>query len=458
MKRNHICPDPLQHQLKLYGFASMRSLKEYILQKRSDIMQRFKDTLIKLFKWIILAGISGILIGLVTSAFAFAIEHVTKFRLEHTWMLLGLPFAGLLIVFLYRITGRADDKGTNTVIIAVREKKEIPLIVGPLIFISTVLTHAFGGSTGREGAALQLGGSIGDFAAGKLKMSSSDRRVMIMCSMSAAFAALFGTPLAAAILPMEFVNIGMVYYSALVPCVIASLAAHAVSVRVHIHTLTIPYEVEKVPELYSLAFPKAIVMGIACALAGIFFVICLHQSGRFFKEKIANPYIRVVVGGCLVAALVFALGTQDYIGLGENVMADAFDGKVVWYAFLLKILFTCLTLETGFKGGEIVPSFFVGATMGCFLAGLLGLPANLCAACGMCGVFCAVTNSPFTSMIIAMELFGQTGMGFFFIVIAISYMLSDYYSVFSAQKFIYSKTETKLIELISEDLFRRIKK
>ena len=421
-------------------------------------MKRFGKTLLVLLKWILLACPAGIVIGAVTSLFAFSIAHVTEFRLEHTWMLFGLPFAGLLIVFLYRVTGRGDDKGTNTVIIAVREKKDIPLVNGPLIFVATVLTHAFGGSTGREGAALQLGGSIGDFAAKKLKLDSSDRRIMVMCSMSAAFSALFGTPLAADILPMEFVNIGMVNYAALVPCVLASLTAHAVSVRLNIHTLAIPYEVERVPDLYSVAFTKAILLGIACALVGILFVLCLHYSGSFFKSKIANPYLRVFCGGCLVAALVFILRTQDYIGLGENVMAAAFEGKVVWYAFLLKILFTCLTLETGFKGGEIVPSFFIGATMGCFLSGILGLPANLGAACGMCGVFCAITNSPFTSMIIAMELFGQRGMGFFFIVIALSYMLSDYYSVFSAQKFMYSKTKTKLIEYISGDTFRRNKK
>ena len=421
-------------------------------------MQRLGKNLLVLLKWIVISGISGIVVGALTSAFAFAIEQVTEFRLEHTWIIAGLPFAGLLIVFLYSIAGRSDDKGTNTVIIAVREKKEIPLVVGPLIFISTVLTHAFGGSTGREGAALQFGGSIGDFFAKKLKLGSSDRCIVVMCSMSAAFAALFGTPLAAAILPMEFINIGSVYYAELVPCVLAALTAHDVSVRLHVHTLTIPYEVEKVPALYSMAFTKAIIMGIACALAGILFVLCLHYSGRFFKAKISNAYIRVAVGGTLVAALVFILRTQDYIGLGENVMAAAFDGKVVWYAFLLKILFTCLTLETGFKGGEIVPSFFIGATMGCVLSGILGLPANLGAACGMCGVFCAITNSPFTSMIIAMELFGQSGMGFFFIVISVSFMLSDYYSVFSSQKFMYSKTETKLIEYISGDTFRETDK
>lgn len=417
-------------------------------------MQRFGKALMTLVKWIVLAGIAGGVIGTLTSAFAFAISYVTEFRLSHMWMLLGLPLAGLVIVCLYTLAGRANDTGTNTVIVAVREQKEIPLIVGPLIFISTVLTHAFGGSTGREGAALQLGGSIGDFAAKKLNLGSSDRRILIMCGMSAAFSALFGTPLAAAILPMEFINIGMVYYTALVPCVLASLTAHAVSVQLKVHTLTIPYELTRVPQLYSVALTKAILMGICCALAGILFVNCLHYSGIFFKKKITNAYIRAAVGGCLVAALAFAIGTQDYIGLGENVMRAAFEGKALWYAFLLKILFTCLTLETGFKGGEIVPSFFVGATMGCFLSGVLGLPANLCAACGMCGVFCAITNSPFTSMIIAMELFGQKGMGFFFIVIAISYMLSDYYSVFSAQKIMYSKTEAKPIEFLSGDRFR----
>ena len=272
--------------------------------------------------------------------------------------------------------------------------------------------------------------------------------------MSAAFSALFGTPLAAVFLPMEFVSVGVMYYAALVPCIFSSFIAHAVAVWLGVHTNhLVPYAVESVPELYSWAFPKTILLGIACALAGILFCWAMHLTHEYFPKWISNPYVRVMTGGLVVAALAFLIG-HDYIGLGSGVIKAAFAESAAPWAFLLKILFTCLTLSTGFKGGEIVPSFFVGATLGSFLSGIIGLPPDVCAACGMCGVFCAVTNSPVASLFIAFELFGFTGMGYFAIVIGISYMLSDYVSFFSAQKILYSKTETKYINRLSEESFR----
>ncbi|MBP3880088.1 MAG: chloride channel protein [Lachnospiraceae bacterium] len=398
-----------------------------------------------LVRWVVLATITGAAVGFLTGLFGMAISVVTEFRLAHSLMLLGLPAAGLVIVFLYRIFGLADDTGTNRVILAIREQKDIPIAVAPLIVIATVLTHAFGGSSGREGAALQFGGSLGNFAARKLKFDASSTEIMVMTGMSAAFAALFGTPLAATILPMEFVSVGVLYYAALVPCVISAFTAHAVAVRMNVQRLQIPYEVTDVPNLYSSAFLKVVLLGVIFAAVGIGFIICLHTSGQYLKKWFSNQYIRILVGGTAVAALALLLGTQDYIGLGSNVIHACFDGNAVWYAAVLKVLFVCLTLESGYKGGEIVPSFFIGAVVGCSLSRIIGLPADICTACGMCSVFCAVTNSPISALCVAFELFGFDGMGYFAISVAVSYMMSGYYSLYGAQKIMYSKTETKFI-------------
>ena len=378
---------------------------------------------LNLVRWVILATITGAAVGFLTGLFGMAISAVTEFRLAHSMMLLGLPAAGLVIVFLYRRFGLAHDTGTNRVIKA----------------------HAFGGSSGREGAALQFGGSLGNFAARKLKFDASSTEIMVMAGMSAAFSALFGTPLAATILPMEFVSVGVLYYAALVPCVISAFTAHAVAVQMNVQRLQIPYEVTDVPALYSPAFLKVILLGVIFAAVGIGFIVCLHTSGHYFKIWFENQYIRVLFGGVSVAVFALLLGTQDYIGLGSNVIHACFDGKAVWYAALLKAVFVCLTLETGYKGGEIVPSFFIGAVVGCTLSRVLGLPPDICTACGMCSVFCAVTNSPISALCVAFELFGFDGMGYFAISIAVSYMMSGYYSLYGAQKIMYSKTETKYI-------------
>ncbi len=400
---------------------------------------------LNLVRWVILATITGAAVGFLTGLFGMAISAVTEFRLAHSMMLLGLPAAGLVIVFLYRRFGLANDTGTNRVIKAIREQRDIPIAVAPLIVMATVLTHAFGGSSGREGAALQFGGSLGNFAARKLKFDASSTEIMVMAGMSAAFSALFGTPLAATILPMEFVSVGVLYYAALVPCVISAFTAHAVAVQMNVQRLQIPYEVTDVPALYSPAFLKVILLGVIFAAVGIGFIVCLHTSGHYFKIWFENQYIRVLFGGVSVAVFALLLGTQDYIGLGSNVIHACFDGKAVWYAALLKAVFVCLTLETGYKGGEIVPSFFIGAVVGCTLSRVLGLPPDICTACGMCSVFCAVTNSPISALCVAFELFGFDGMGYFAISIAVSYMMSGYYSLYGAQKIMYSKTETKYI-------------
>lgn len=419
-------------------------------------MEGIKSELFSFLKWIVLTLIIGAAVGLIMSGFAFLISVVTSFRLAHMWMLLLLPAAGCVIVFLYHRFGHEVDHGTNTVIEAVRENAPMPYEQGLLVLAATVITHAFGGSTGREGAALQLGGSAASLIGDVLKLDEKDKKIFLMAGMSAAFAALFGTPLAASVLPMEFVSVGEMFYPALVPCVLASFTAHAVAVAVGTASLSVPYAVASVPKLYSIVFPKAILIGALAALAGILFINALHITDSYFDRWFkGKPYIRVIAGGAAVAALAYLLGTQDYCGLSSQVIHDSFAGNAAPYAFLLKIVFTCLTLESGFKGGEIVPSFVIGASVGCLLSGILGLPADLASACGMCSLFCAITNSPLTSLIIALELFGAEGMGFYAVAVAVAYRLSGYYGVFGSQKIHFSKTAPETVDIAPSELFKK---
>lgn len=386
-------------------------------------------------------------IGGIASAFSYAVVWATEYRQAHPMIILGLPVGGLVILALYRGMGQKKNTGTNMVLMVVRASDEsIPGQVTPLILISTVITHLFGGSSGREGAALQFGASVGDVFARKLHLNESDKKIMILASMSAAFSALFGTPMAAVIFPMEVISVGVIYYAALVPCVFSAFTAQYVSLILKVRTLELPYPVTKVPDFYSINALKCIVLALACAAAGALFCVMLHKCEHYFEKWIPNPYIRVVSGALAVIILYFIFRTDAYLGLGGEIIQGSFKSPAGIEMFFMKMIFTCLTLCVGFKGGEIVPSLFIGATLGSALSAYLGLPADICAASGMVGVFCAVTNSPITSVIIAFEMFGFTGMPFFCVVVSVSYLLSGYQSLYKEQKIVYSKTENKYID------------
>ncbi len=421
----------------------------------TNIYNFFKPGLtniLRLVRQIILAVIVGAAAGGVGILFYHGMNLVTGARLAHPALLYFLPLGGLLIVFLYRISGQYDNKGTNLMLLGVQSNEKISIKVAPLIFVSTLITHLFGGSAGREGAALQIGGSVGDFL-GRLKIfKGTDEHIFIMCGMSACFSAVFGTPLAAAVFSMEVISVGIIHYSALVPCVISSFTASALARR--FGALPEFYQISSIPDFYELAhglpqhFPalRVLLLAVIFAAVSALFCICLHLSEHLYKKYFKNPYLRIFVGGCLIILLVTIFQTRDFIGTGVPMIKECFSGaSMPWYAFLLKILFTALTLGAGFKGGEIVPSFFTGAVLGCFLGPVVNLPAPLCAACGMAGVFCGVTNCPITSLLIAFELFGFQAMPYFVITVAVCYMVSGYYGLYSSQKIVYSKYQTKFI-------------
>ena len=394
-------------------------------------------------KWVIFAIIVGALVGLCGIAFYFLLSFVTVLRKQNPWLLFLLPVGGLAIAALYRLLHDEKDAGTNLVISAIHSDDELPLRMAPLIFISTLITHLFGGSAGREGAALQMGGSIGN-ALGKFShFDDKDKHVMIMCGMSAAFSALFGTPMAAAILPMEIVSVGVMYYIALVPCVISSLVAHGIAYIFGISNTM--FTIAHVPDFGVVQAIRISILAILCALVSILFCVLLHKTEELYRKFFENAYLRIFIGGCIVIVLTLLVGNQNYNGTGINIIESCINGTVRPEAFLLKMIFTALTLGAGFKGGEIVPSFFTGAAFGCLFGILTGFSPTLCTAVGMTAVFCGVTNCPITSLLISFELFGYDGMPYFLLAIAFSYMLSGYFGLYRSQKIVYSKYKTNYI-------------
>lgn len=406
-------------------------------------IQRLKLAVITLFKWLFCSVVCGCFIGSVGAVFHLLLGYVATLRTNYPFLLFGLPVAGIIIVFMYNIVHEAGNRGTNLVITAIQSNDEVLGRVAPLIIISTLLTHLCGGSAGREGAALQVGGALGNTFAKLFKFDEKDTRIMIMCGMSACFSALFGTPIAAAVFSMEVISVGVMYYAALVPCVLAAFIAQGIASALGLESTH--FVVDEIASFSFINGSKFIIMSVLFALASILLCVVLHGTSKLYTDYINNPYIRIIIAGVLVIAMRYIFGTTDYLGAGSDIIVRSFVTSCAWYVFLLKMLFTAVTLGGGFKGGEIVPTLFVGATLGSFLAPIFGLPVGLCAACGMVSVFCGVTNCPLTSFILSIEMFGASTMKFAILCIALSYLLSGYYSLYNSQKIVYSKYKTEYI-------------
>lgn len=393
----------------------------------------------KAAKWIIFGVLTGTIVGFSASVLGVAIEYVTELRATYPWLLFLMPAAGLLIVFLYKKAGPVVAGGTNLILIKARDKEGIPGRLAPLIFISTILTHLVGGSAGREGAALQMGGSMGDTLGRLLRFNKMDHRRATFTGMSAAFSALFGTPLAATIMPLEMSTVGIVYFSALTPCAVASLTAYFV--REYMGTGSEAMVLYTLPDFTLLAGVKVIVFAILCAMVSILFCHSMRRTEHILEHKIPNAYIRVLSSSALIILLTLLIGEQTYNGAGWSMIRECITNPTYHapsYAFLMKILFTVITLTGGFKGGEIVPSLFIGATFGSFYASITGSTIPY-AAMGMGCVFCGITNCPLASLLICFELFGFEAMPYFLLSISIAYLFSGNYGIYAGQRIRYSK-------------------
>lgn len=395
-----------------------------------------------------MAVIIGLGVGIYASLFGLLINWATGFRQMHPWLLFLLPVGGLAIVGIYKLR-KVHDRGTNRVLEAIYSGDPVPLDMTPLITISTAITHFLGGSAGREGAAIQIGGSLGTWFGQVLKLDTRRVTITTLCGMSAAFSALFGTPLTAAIFALEVITIGIMHYSALVPCAVSALVALWVSKWVGLTGMS--FGPVSFPDFGIVIGAETLLLAIACAVLGILFCIVLHKSEQLFTKLFKNPYLRTVVGGLVIIGLTLLVGTRDYNGLGTDVIVRAVEGSAVPYAFVAKMIFTGITIGAFYKGGEIVPTIFIGATFGCVFGPLIGIPASVGAALGICGMFCAVTNCPITSIIMCFELFGAAGIPFYLIVAAVSYRLSGYYGLYTGQKIVYSKSLPKLVNRITHE-------
>lgn len=405
---------------------------------------RSEDNFLHFASWMCAGLCIGFVVGLVGVAFHLMLEWATEFRAEHPMLIWLLPLGGLAIVLAYRLAGMEKDRGTNFILVAVRSNEAVTIKTAPLIFFSTVVTHLLGGSAGREGAALQLGGSIASSFGRTMELDEKEERIMTMCGMAAGFSALFGTPLTSVVFAMEVITVGVMHYSAIVPCTVAALVASSMSQAMGIAPTA--FTVADIPTKIAMETGWSVgLLGILCALLSILFCVVMEHTGHAYRERIKNPMVRVFVGGCIIIALTYLVGCRDYNGAGMDIIIKALNGDAKAEAFLLKILFTSLTLGAGFKGGEIVPSFFIGATFGCIAGPLLGLPATFAASLGMAAVFCGVTNCPLASIILCIELFGFKGTGYYALCCGISYMLSGYYGLYSEQKIMYSKVQPEFI-------------
>ncbi len=413
--------------------------KEFILVK----LKRMGKYITVFLKWLMLSIITALVCGGAGCLFHMLIELATDFRSEHNFIIWFLPVGGVVIVFLYHIFKLEKIGGTNYVINSIRKDGKVPFTMAPGILTGTVLTHLLGGSAGREGAALQLGGSLGSSLGRIFKLDDKDMHVIVLCGMSAVFTALFGTPLTAVVFVMEVISVGVIYDSAIMPCVFSSVFTYYITLILNIHPVN--YILNNIPAISPVSLIQSIALGVIFAVASIFLCVSFSKGEALLEKVIKNDYIRAAAGGLAIALLTLLFGT-DYNGSGMGIVDNAIlNGTARPEAFLLKLLFTVITLGCGFKGGEIVPTFFVGATLGCTIAPLIGMDPGFGAALGLVGVFCGATNAPIASMMLSIELFGVEGLPYFIIICSASYMLSGYFSLYKSQIIVYDKLKAVFI-------------
>lgn len=418
------------------------------MDKKEKIFDNLKNSggyVLAALKGATAAGILGAFCGLLGTGFHEAIDLATEFRQEHAYIIWFLPLAGLLTLLLYRLCKVSFSAGTNLIIKSVTTNEHIPALLAPLIVAGTLLSHLFGASVGREGAALQLGGSLGHNLGELFHFDEDDVRTLSMCGMAACFSAMFGTPLTAAIFVLEVITVGSLQYGAFLPCVVASYAASAVGKFLSAKPLSYRL-LAGVPEMRPGTVAQVVILAVLCSGVGILLCLCLHEAGSLWEKLFKNPYLRIAAGGLLMAVLVNGLGLTDYAGAGGHMIERAVAGEAAPWSFLLKLALTALCVGAGFRGGEIVPTLFIGATFGCAVAPLLGLDPSFAAAVGMVSVFCSVVNAPVATIFLAAELFSTASFGLFAIAIAVSFVLSGYFGLYSSQVIVFSKVKRALRE------------
>lgn len=370
--------------------------------------------------WLLLGILTGIICGLCGSVFSISVEFVTELRAQNQWILYLLPIGGLLSVGIYKLC-KIKHVGTTTVFDCVRSEKNLPNLLTPAIFCGTCISHLFGASAGREGAALQIGGGVANVMSKLFKLDEDSRHITLMCGMAALFSAVFGTPLAACVFVLEVI-LTKLCLSAIIPVLLSSVTAFVIAQLLHIHPER--FNIGALPDLSFTLVWKSVIITIVCIIVAFIFCKGLHLSEKFAEKVLKNDWLRIAVGGIIVVMFTILVGTRDYNGGGVNIIEQVFEGTVKYEAFALKILFTIICVACGYKGGEIIPTLFIGATLGGALGTMLGLPIGIAAAVGMAVLFVCATKSPLATILLCCEMFGFGCIVFIAPIVIISYLAS----------------------------------
>jgi len=389
-------------------------------------------SLIYLFKWISICLILGIIAGSISAFFLLSLEWATNWRDSHLWIIWLMPIGGFIIGLSYHLFGNSVVKGNNLLLEEFHSpKKIIPFRMAPLVLFGTIITHLFGGSAGREGTAVQIGGAVADRFTKILKLSKRDRKIVLIAGISAGFASVFGTPLAGGIFALEVLVLGRIRLDAIIPSFMAAVFADYFCQFWNVsHT---HYHIDSVAEMTPINLFWSLLAGIIFGLVAMLFSKSTHFWSNLFKNTIKYPPLRPVLGGTILAIAIYFMGTTKYIGLGIPTIVDAFNVNLNSYDFVLKLLFTSFTLGAGFKGGEVTPLFFIGATLGNVLIWFIPLPMGLLAGMGFVAVFAGATNTPIACTIMGIELFGIESGVFIALACSAAYLFSGHSGVYSSQ-------------------------
>lgn len=389
-------------------------------------------SVVYLFKWIFICLMLGIVAGSISAFFLISLEWATHWRESHLWIIALLPVGGFIIGYSYHVFGNSVVKGNNLLLEEFHSpKKIIPFRMAPLVLFGTILTHFFGGSAGREGTAVQIGGAVADRFTKILKLSKRDRKIVLIAGISAGFASVFGTPLAGGIFALEVLILGRIRLDAIIPSFMAAIFADYFCRFWNVsHT---HYHISSVTEMTPVHLLWSVLAGIIFGLVAMLFSKSTHFWSDLFKNNIKYPPLRPVVGGAILAVALYFMGTTKYIGLGIPTIVDAFSVHLNSYDFLLKVLFTSFTLGAGFKGGEVTPLFYIGATLGNVLIWFIPLPMELLAGMGFVAVFAGATNTPIACTVMGIELFGIESGVFIALACSTAYLFSGHSGVYSSQ-------------------------
>jgi H+/Cl- antiporter ClcA len=393
-------------------------------------------------RWCLIAVPVSAGIGSACALFLWLLDVATRTRWQHPWLLYLLPAGGVLVWLAYRAFGRSSERGNNLIMDEIHEPGAgVPAAMAPLVLVATVLTHLFGGSAGREGTAVQMGGSLAALVGRRLGLDAADARELLMVGIAAGFGGVFGTPLAAAVFAMEVLAIGRISYEAVFPCLVAGIAGDWGCTVWGIHHTR--YAVAVGPVAFEwLTAGKVAAAAVAFGLASVLFAELTHGLHHLWRKLVAPEWLRPVAGAGAVIALAWALGTRDYLGLGVtspdpagvSIVSSFRPGGAHWLSWWWKILFTAVTLSCGFKGGEVTPLFFVGATLGNVLARVTGAPPDLMAGLGFVAVFAGATNTPLACTLMGVELFGSGHVVYLALACFIAYLFSGHSGIYLSQR------------------------